>query len=68
MLAYSSECWERTVVVEGFDSEITDDIIELLFEDFDETGGGDIDEIFMDAEASRATIVFKEEEGKLFLL
>ncbi len=55
---------ERTIIVQGIDSSITKEMLELFFENRKRSGGDEIQNIRIDQTTSTARITFSECGGK----
>ncbi len=54
----------RRVVVDNIDPGATTEYLTLFFQNEKLSGGGEVDNVYIDHDKGRAVIVFKEEEGK----
>ena len=53
----------RSLVVQGLNADITEETLELFFENTKRSGGGDIVRITLDPNTGSATILFEEADG-----
>lgn len=56
---------KRTVYVTGFDT-MTEEVLELVYENKKKSGGGSVESVVMDEDRKGALVTFEKEKGNFF--